>query len=35
LPRIINSGLVEVPLPEVERRANLFKEAIKRIEWMG
>ena len=35
MPRIIMSGLVEVPLEEVQRRANLFKEAIRRMEWMG
>lgn len=32
LPRLVTCGLVEVPLPEVERRAALLQEAIRRVE---
>jgi len=32
MPRLITSGVVEVPLEEVERRADLMREAIKRME---
>ena len=35
LPRLVVSGVIEVPLPEVERRAALLKEAIRRVEWVG
>ena len=35
LPRMVTSGLIEVPLAETQRRANLLKSAIKRMEWMG
>jgi len=35
LPRIVTSGLIEVPAKEIERRADLLKQAVKRIEWVG
>ena len=32
MPRIINTGLIEVPPDEVKRRADLLWEAIKKTE---